>query len=325
VSTGPRQPLLSVCIVNWNAGDVLFKCLAALAADRDRGRWEILVIDNASPDGSAAAIARRYPDVRVELNPQNLGFAAASNRALDLARGTYLLLLNPDTRVRPGALGGLVDLLDQQPDVGAVGPRLVGDDGALQLSCGRTPSLWTAAVAKLLLHRLFSVYKFGRREHAKSRDVGWVSGACLMARRQAVQAAGRLDPAIFMFHEDVEWCMRIRRAGWRIVYSPGSEVVHLGGQSVRQDLGRMLVASQRSQFYLFHKHFGLWSVRVLRWLTVAEMLLRAAAWTVLTLLCPGRRAEGRERLRAYRQIIASVLTDRSYWAPLQCRQDHAHT
>ncbi len=318
-ASGAGQPVLSVCLASWNTRELLLACVASLLADPDSEAWEIIVVDNASTDGSAAAVARQFPQVRLQRNAHNAGFAAANNQAMQMARGRYFLLLNTDTQVQRGALAGLVELMERRPDVGAVGPRLIDGHGRLQLSCGPQPSLRRVALTKLLLHGLFPVHRFGRRGHAMSRDVGWISGACMMVRRQTVETAGPLDAALFMFHEDVEWCMRIHQAGWRVVYHPGSIVVHLGGQSVRQDLGRMLVISQHSQFYLFQKHFGLQAVEVLRWLTAAEMLLRAAVWLPLTLLSPRHRAEGRQRLQAYRRILARLLGDRSFWAPLCSR------
>ena len=309
-------PELSICIVSWNTRQLLADCLASLGEDPRGARWEVLVVDNASVDGSADMVATRYPRVQLIRSEVNLGFGGGNNLALARARGRHLLLLNSDTRVPVGALGALVERLDAEADIGAVGPRLVDAGGRLELSCGRAPGTGAEIVHKLLLHRLFPFFRFGGWDHRSRRDVGWVTGACLMVRGAAARAVGFLDEGIFMCFEDLEWCMRLRAAGWRIVYDPGSEVVHLEGQSIRQRLGDMLVISQQSLYYLFQKHFGRSRLHLLRGLTLVEMILRTLLWSALWLLQPGRRTEAADRLAAYRRISRRTLTDRSYWAPL---------
>ena len=313
--TGGGEVSLSICIVSWNTRDLLETCLRSLYADPDSAGWQVLVVDNASSDGSADMVADRFPQAELIRSPQNLGFSRGNNLALERATGRCLLLLNSDTAVDAGALGLLVDYLDSDPDSGAVGPRLVYPDGSLQLSCGRTPGLHTEIVHKLLLHRIFPFFRLGRWHHGERRCVGWVTGACLMVRREAAAETGFLDSNIFMCFEDLDWCMRLRKKGWSVVYLPSSRVVHHDGQSIRKNLGEMLVVSQQSLFYLFEKHFGKGRLHALRLLTVIEMLLRSALWIVPALL-PSRRNEGRQRLRAYWRILRRTVTDRSYWAPL---------
>lgn len=145
--------------------------------------------------------------------------------------------------------------------------------------------------------------------------MGWLTGACLMVRRQALQQAGPLDDGMFMCFEDVEWCMRLRAAGWRLEYVPGTPVTHLEGQSIRQRLGEMLIVSQQSLFYLFHKHFSRPALHALRLLTTVEMVLRSILWSVLWILRPSMRAEARSRLWAYRVITRRTIADRQYWSP----------
>ena len=308
-------PGLSICIVSWNTRELLRDCLYSIGADPAAAGWEVIVVDNASRDGTVAMVQRCFPRVDLVAGHENLGFAAANNLALRRARSKYLLLLNPDTRVEPGALGALVEFMEGRPEAGASGPKLLSGDGSLQLSCGAPMSMATETINKLLLHKLLPYYKLGGWRHGETREVGWVTGACLLVRRAAVAQAGMLDSRIFMFHEDVEWCMRIRQAGWRIFYYPGAQVLHLGGQSTRKSLGDMLVVSQRSLFYLFQKHFGPRQLLALRALTVVEMVLRSSVWGGIFLMWPPRRAEFRQRLRAYREILRRTLVDRSYWAP----------
>ncbi len=318
MSTSHQKPDVSICIVSWNTRELLADCLESIEAGQGAARHEVIVVDNASTDHSADMVQNRFPSVRLECSGHNLGFARGSNRAMELARGRYLMLLNPDTHVHPDALGGLVGFMDREPDVGAAGPRLVDPAGRLQLSCGRSPGLALETLNKFMLHKLFPAFKLGYWDHARVRDVGWVTGACVIVRQEALRTAGPLDAAMFMFYEDVEWCMRIQRAGWRVVYYPDSEVVHLGGQSVRQDFRRMLVISQRSQFYLYHKHHGAHRLQLLRLLTVFEMLLRIGIWLprfVMRSSCGTAGSVAGARLQAYREIIVRTVTDSSYWAP----------
>jgi GT2 family glycosyltransferase len=313
--TATPPPELSICILSWNTEAFTRDCLASLFADPRSSGWQVIVVDNDSADGSATMVAEEYPAAELIRSPKNLGFAGGNNLALTHARGRFLLLLNSDTRVPTGALGHLLDHLEQHPQVGAAGPRLVDAAGQLELSCGRPPGLTPEIFHKLLLHRVFPFFRFGRWHHRETRDVGWVTGACLMIRRQALDAAGSLDDGIFMCFEDLEWCMRLRAVGWRIEYVPGTQVVHLEGQSISQRLGEMLIVSQQSLYYLFQKHFSRSHLHALRLLTTVEMVLRTVLWSALWTVRPGARSEAGSRLAAYRVILRRTLADRSYWAP----------
>lgn len=190
---GPA-PALSVCITSWNTRDLLRDCLHAIFADPQSREWEVLVVDNASDDGSPAMVAEEFSQAQLIVSRENLGFSRGNNLALERARGRHLLLLNPDTRVESGALGQLVAYLDAHPHVGAVGPMLTDARGGLELSCGRSPGLAAEIVHKLLLHRLLTFFRFGRWHHRSRRSVGWVTGACLMVRAAAAEQTGFLDP-----------------------------------------------------------------------------------------------------------------------------------
>ena len=315
-------PELSIAIVSWNTRELLRDCLGSIRQDPRSAAWELFVVDNASGDGSADMVAECFPEAEVIRNRVNLGFSGGNNLALARARGRHLLLLNPDTRVDPGALGGMVDFADRNPGVGAVGPRLEDGAGNLERSWGRSPGTLPLIAHKLLLHRLFPDRRLARLRGGAA-DVGWVTGACLLVRREAAEAAGPLDDGMFMCHEDVEWCMRLRSAGWRVVHFPRSRVVHHEGRSIGQRLGEMLVVSQRGQYYLYQKHFGRGRLHLLRLLTGVEMVLRASLWSLLWLVRPATRGEARDRLGAYRRILWRTLTDRGFWAPRDPRPGEA--
>jgi GT2 family glycosyltransferase len=309
------QAELSICILSWNTLDLTRDCLMSLFADPGSTHWQIVVVDNNSSDASADMVAEEFPKALLIRSAENLGFAGGNNLAISRSLGNHVLLLNSDTQVPAGSLGRLLAHLQQHPQVGAVGPRLVDANGRLEMSCGRPPGLVPEIFHKLLLHRVFPFFRFGSWDHQSTRNVGWVTGACLMIRRQALEAVGGLDDGIFMCFEDLEWCMRLRADGWRIEYVPSSEVMHLEGQSIAQRLEAMLIVSQQSLYYLFQKHFSRAHLHTLRLLTIVEMLLRTGVWTAMWLLRPRARAEAVDRLAAYRSIFRRTLFDRYYWAP----------
>jgi len=266
------QPILSVIIVNWNGRELLRNCLRSLLGHRSsvigrqlntgpgpatepfRLSTEIIVVDNASTDGSAEMVSREFPDVRQIINAENLGFARANNVGIRAARGRYILLLNNDTVASPDALEGLVAFMEAHPDAGAVGPRLLRPDGAAQpyaFGCDPTPGY--------LLRRGINRLLFGRPLHDWATNdvqpVDWVSGACLLARRAAIEQAGLLDEKIFMYFEDNDWCLRIRRAGWRVYYDPQVAIIHIGGQSLAHNPAAAR-AYRESLRYFYRKHYG---------------------------------------------------------------------
>lgn len=251
------QPTLSIIILNWNGCDLLRDCLRSV---QDNVRMfqpadvETFVVDNASTDGSVEMVRAAFREVRLIVNAENLGFARANNVGIVASRGRYALLLNNDTVVPTGALAGLVAFMEAHPDAGAVGPQLLGPDGAAQpYAFGGDPTLG------YLLRRGINRLLFGRPLHDWATNViqpvDWVSGACLLVRRAAIDRAGLLDEQIFMYFEDNDWCLRIRRAGWRVYYDPQIAITHIGGQSLAHN-----PAARRAYYeslrYFYAKHYG---------------------------------------------------------------------
>ena len=306
---------LSICVVTWNSESVIRSCLQAIYNDEMSGDWELFVVDNGSTDSTVGIVREEFPRAILLEPGENLGFSRANNLALTRAAGEFLLLLNPDTEPRPGALGKLVDFMQQESEVGIVGPRLIRPSGKLELSCGRSPTMIREIGRKLLLHRVFPFFRFGRWDHETRRSVGWVTGACLMVRRETGTQTGFLDPRIYMCLEDVDWCMRVRKAGWDVVYFPASEVIHIGGSIIRTNFTEMLVVSQQSLFYLFFKHFGKIHVQLLRFFTAIEMGLRMGLWSVM-MASPAHHREARQRLLAYLLILRKTIAERPYYYPV---------
>lgn len=250
------EPTLSIVILTWNSRALLEDCLAALPAATAPFTSETIVVDNGSRDDTAALLARSA-DLVVVKNPRNQGVAAGRNQGLRLARGEFLVLLDVDTVPAPGTFATLVGQLRAAPDVGLVGPKLVGSDGALQYSCRRFPTLLDK-VARRLPER------FGRAltdevelrwwDHASVRDVDYVIGACQVIRRAALRDVGLLDEHIFYGPEDVDLCLRMHHAGWRVLYVPHAVVTHLERRVTRKLLSALTLRHLHGLGYYFWKH-----------------------------------------------------------------------
>jgi len=326
---------LSVVIVSYNTRPLLVACLESLRAaalcrqpsavsqegeprstegcgrmaDGGRAATEIFVVDNASIDDSAAAVRTQFPEVRLIASEINRGFAGANNQALPLCRGRYVMLLNPDTEVASDALAALVEFMDLHPEVGAVGPRLLNPDGTLQPSGHRFPTLAGTAVRLLLRCPLAP----SRVEEARSSTAepserhDWLTGACLMVRRAVLEEVGPLDERFFFWWEDVDWCHRIRAAGWEICLVPGARVTHLGAAS---GIGYSLNAlrAQEGQCYYFRKHHGRAAERGMRALFSCYHLLGWLKYSVRAWL---RRDSGdRLKQRVHRLGVCYSLSSR---------------
>jgi len=247
-------PNLSIVVVSWNTAGSLQDCLSKLENSTARDQIEIIVVDNASTDDSPALVKRDFPAVSLIENTQNVGFARANNQGLALSRGRCVLLLNSDALVPPSALTALLAFMEAHPEAGACGPRLLQRDETPQpFAFGGDPTpayLLQRALTHLLLRRPLHAWDTDRVQ-----AVDWVSGACLMARREAVEQAGPLDEAIFMYFEDNDWCLRFRQCGWKIYYNPEVAITHLGGQSLKQN-PEARKAYYASLEYFYRKHYG---------------------------------------------------------------------
>lgn len=253
---------LSITICSWNTISDTRACLASLESVRHEVPFEVILVDNNSEDGSPDMVAREFPWVRLERMAQNLGFTGGQNHALSIRSAPHALLLNSDTVVHPGALAGLMARLDAEPRIGILGPKLLNPDGSLQMSCRRFPNPLAALFRNTPLGRLFPNNRFTRDylmadfDHTKTADVDWVSGAALLARGELIDQIGLLDPDYFMYCEDVDWCWRTHRAGFRVVYEPSCVITHAIGQSTDKAPNRMIGRFHRSMFRFFRKNMA---------------------------------------------------------------------
>ncbi len=249
-----KPPDLSIIIVSYNVAAYLRQCLESVSRIQDSFSYDIHVVDNASGDGTCDMLRKKFPHVRLTALPYNAGFAKANNLALRQAQGRVMLLLNPDTHFVAGRLRGMLDYFDRNPGVGALGCKILNPDLTLQPSCYRFPTLGS----------IFGMFFFGSRffdpflhlDENTVHDVDFVRGAFLALRREALEEAGFLDEAFFMFGEETDLCFRMRKAGWRVVYHPETVIVHYKGKSTEQLPGNMLPQRMRSTLLFFRKHHG---------------------------------------------------------------------
>jgi hypothetical protein len=218
---------------------------------------EVIVVDNGSQDGSAREVKKVFPSVHIIANKENLGFAKAANQGLQEASGKYVLLLNPDTQVKNGAVKRLMSFMDSHPDTGVAGAQLLNSDGSKQNSIANFPSLATELFNKSFLRWLFPRRFPGKeRNYSEPVEVNSVIGACMMVRRKALDQVGFLDENYFLFLEETDWCYRMKKAGWRIFHVPQAEIYHSQGKSAETVRKRAKVEYFRSRYYFFKKNRG---------------------------------------------------------------------
>ncbi len=310
---------LSIVIVSYNVRDLLAQCLASIVSSPPlaaslrsavgrRPSIEVFVVDNASYDGSAAMVRERFPSVCLIENRDNRGFASANNQAFTQAHGRYVLMLNPDTEVRAGALEALLDFMEAHPQAGACGGKLLYGDGSLQHSAFRFPTLAQIVLDFFPLNwRLIDSRWNGRYPRAwyargEPFEIDHPLGADLLVRRTAAEQVGWLDDRFFIYCEEIDWCMRLKRAGWQIWCVPRAEVLHHQAQSTRQFRDKMFVELWRARARLFEKHYSL--VFRLAARLVVRAGLRRQARQARTAAAAGAitQDELAQRLQAYRQV-----------------------
>jgi len=297
----------SVLIVNWNAGRLLHQCLEAIPAALGAMTGEVVVVDNASTDGSVDDVPRA-PWLTIARRPDNAGFAAGTNHAARLAGGRYLLLLNPDTACRPDSIATMARFLDANPDVAAVGPRLLHADGRPQRSCWRGyPGVKTALIDALYLWKLPRLPFVRSSEIAPAAsgaplDVDHLLGACMLVPRGAWERVGPLDDGYFLFFEETDWCRRAKAAGYRIAHLPAAVVVHHGEHSVYQAPTSSMVHFYRS-FLRFMRRSGRGPLAVAgtKACVAAGVVVRLGLWSWRRL--GPRRDLARGMLRGYLRVL----------------------
>ncbi len=311
---------LIVIIVSWNVHELLARCLRSVQASLTAGglAGRVIVVDNASTDGSVEMVRRDFPEVALLALEENRGFAAACNAALaptPLGVGVRVLL-NADVELEAETIPLLLSYLEAHPEVGVVGPQLRSPDGTVQSSRRRFPTVGTLFWESTLLEECFpgnpwvQRYRMQDRPDDVEQEVDWLVGACLMVRAEAVAQAGLLDEGYFLYFEELEWLQRIRRAGWRVVYLPSARAIHYGGRSTEQVPLERHLHFQRSKVRYARATFGPAVVSFLH-----LFLLATHVWKFLVegakFLLGHRREMRKERMRVYAAVLRDGLKTRS--------------
>lgn len=299
---------LSIIIVSWNVRDLLLQCLDSIFENQTASTFEVLVVDNASTDGSPIQIKKRFPQVHLIENDNNVGFARANNQAISVSKGKYLLLLNPDTRVYVGALDHLVQFLETHPTAGAAGSRLLNPDGSLQPSCFPFPTLGREFWRLFHLDKILplALYRQNTWDIDAPRQVDVVQGTSLILRRAALDKVGLLDESYFVYTEETDLCYRLHKAGWSLFWVPKSCVVHYGGQSTRQIAQQMFISLYRTKTQYFRKHYGKLSAWLYRVILFCASLFRLML-SIFSFLQPRERREQHQQLVSNYKILIRSL------------------
>jgi len=303
---------LSIIIVSWNVVDLLAACLKSIfERPNDTLRIEVIVVDSASTDDSVAMIQKRYPQVKLLPQSENLGFVRCNNLAFKIAQGRHILLLNPDTEIVGHALTHMVAYLDANLNVGIVGPRTLNSDGSDQSTRRRFPTLMIAFFESTWLQpyapkSLLDHYYVAESPDDGVFDVDWVQGSALMARRDVCEQIGDLDEGYVMFSEELDWCKRAKNAGWRVVYLGSTQIIHHGGKSTDQAVANRHIYFQESKLRYFRKYHGHLTASFLRIFLLLNYLWQIALESGKSLL-GHKREMRRERIKAYWQILRSGL------------------
>ncbi|KPL01799.1 MAG: hypothetical protein AMJ73_09815 [candidate division Zixibacteria bacterium SM1_73] len=285
---------LSIIVVTWNSQEFIQNCLDSIFLSQGNFSSEVIVVDNGSSDETAKIVEELYPQVNLIQNKKNLGYAKANNQGIEEARGEYILLLNPDTQVLEDALSLMYEFVEEHPDVGALGPKLLNPDKTVQASCREFPVFSTLIWEFFGLSwffprsRVFGRWRMGYFDFDKQREVDQPMGSCLMLRRATLEDVGILDENFAMFFNDVDLCFRIKKGGWKISFYPQAKVIHYKGASTRKAKVRMIWLSHLAFHKFFKKHKASLANRLLLFLFLIPLVL--SAWVRILVFHLGKLA-----------------------------------
>lgn len=282
---------LSIIIVSYKVKELLLNCLHSVHENRDGLDLEVIVVDNSSEDGSVEMVRELFPETKLVENKQNLGFAHANNQGFFQSNGRNILFLNPDTVVLPDAFKKTVRFIDQHPEVGVVGCKIFNPDGSLQYSCRSFPNLLNYFFESTFLYKIFPrnriVGKFYMThfDYDQTREVDVVLGAFLLIKREVLKEVGGFDERFFIYSEETDLCYRVRKAGKKVLFYPGTEIIHYGGSSTSLNSMGMVQQEHKSRFLFMRKHYKslvVWSSEAVIFLGV---ILRFILWSLVTGYC----------------------------------------
>ena len=304
---------VSIIIVNWNTCDILSDCLVSVYEQTESVEFEVIVIDNHSTDGSVEMIKNKFPQVRLIENPANRGFAAANNQWITWAKGRYVLLLNSDTVVLDNAIAKIVSFADNKPDVAVAGCRVLNPDGTLQQTCSMFPSVFNMLLSSTYLYKLFPKSKlFGRErmswwDRTDVREVDVVTGCFMLVRQDAIRKVGSMDERFFMYGEETDWCYRFRQAGWKVMFTPTAEIIHLGGASSSKIKPEMVLQLRGSILLFIKKHMSHMAYATACFFVALFFLLRIPYWLCRAVFWKNTRSRDMQITKTYARGVFKVL------------------
>lgn len=281
---------ISIIIVSWNTKDILRDCLKSVYRETKRLKFEVIVVDNDSSDGTKEMLKKEFPKVETIFNKENKGFAAANNQGIKKAKGRYVLLLNSDTLILNNAVFKCFKFMKDNPDLGALGCKILNKDGTLQRSAFMYPSILNMLISVFYLNKLFSKSKFFGRERMtyfdfdNIKEVECVMGSFMMIRKRAIKQAGMMDERYFMYTEEADLCYRYKKKGWKIGYYPRAEIIHLGGESSKRIKPKMCLQLRGSILLFMEKNRSFFSYIIACFLTGLWFLLRVPYWLGVAIL-----------------------------------------
>jgi GT2 family glycosyltransferase len=283
---------VSIIIVNWNTRDILRDSLRSIHDQTAKGCYEIIVVDNASSDGSAAMIRHEFPDVRLIANDTNRGYGAAANQGIKIAAGRYVLILNSDIIICDGAVDKTVKYADTHQNAAIVTCQVWQSSNEVQMTCFRFPSVLSAIFSVTGLSKVFKYNRFFGREwmlwwgRNSEQEVDVASGMFLLVRREAMDKVGIMDETFFMYYEETDWCRRFADAGWKILFWPGAKVLHIhgGSQSSQQKAAEMFALQRKSMLLYFRKHHSGLAHLTVRCVLAISFVTKFFVWNTIILL-----------------------------------------
>lgn len=304
--------MVSIIIVNFNTKELLKQLLTSITQNVKNVTYEIIVVDNNSTDGSKELLKTLFKKVILIANKSNLGFGKANNQGAKVAQGKYLLLLNSDTLVCENAIDKMFQFLEKEKSVAAVGSKLLNRDGSLQSSWGMFPKLKTEFYFRTFLNQLFptnrisGLFRVSAYDHSAVKEVDWVSGACMMIRKEVFDKIVGFDEQIYMYYEDADLCLRIKKLGWKVYFLPHAQIYHFYGSSWKKNRERAILFNCMSSLHYFRKHHRKWQTYVLKIFMIIETLMAYLILTPILILKGEEYKDIRSRLRGYTNSLKYI-------------------
>ncbi len=289
---------VSIIIVAWNVREFLYNCIKSVYDQTKGVSFEVIYVDNASEDGSVEMVLREFPEVHIIENSENKGFIKANNQAIEIAEGRYVLLLNSDTIILEDAIAETVKFADAHPEAAVVGCKTLNHDRTLQRSAFMSHSVLNMFLAATYLYKIFPRSKFFGREFMtwwdfdEPREVETVRGCFALVQASAIEQVGLMDDIYFVYSDDIDWCYRFRKAGWKVMFTPDAEIIHYGGQTTAKQMKQRFLFQLYGSKLIFLKKYGSKLLFPLACLLAASFfLLRVPYWFAIGLFCNGKRKQ----------------------------------